>query len=76
MFNIARESLVDKADNSIYKLVILTAKRALDIAEGAAKLVEIPANIKPVIIALEEIHQGKISCCKSEEKKETKHEKK
>lgn len=32
MFNIARESLVDKADNSIYKLVILTAKRALDIA--------------------------------------------
>ena len=29
-----REKLLDKSCNSIYKLVILSAKRALEIAEG------------------------------------------
>ena len=37
-----REKLLDKSCNSIYKLVIFAAKRALEIAEGQPKLVEMP----------------------------------
>ncbi len=44
---------------SIYKLVIIAARRAKELAEGAPKLIETDAK-KVTTIALEEIRQGKI----------------
>jgi len=54
------EQLLDKADNSIYKLVMLAAKRTLELAEGQPKLVSVDSSLKPSSIALEEIAEGKV----------------
>ena len=54
------EKLLDKSSHSIYKLVILASKRALEIAEGQPKLVEASASTKPSTVALYEIAAGKI----------------
>ncbi len=54
------EKLLDKSDNSIYKLVILASKRALEIAEGQPKLVEADSTVKPSTVALYEIAAGKV----------------
>lgn len=57
---VALEKLLDKSNDSIYKLVILASKRALEIAEGQPKLVEADASVKPSTVALEEIASGKV----------------
>ena len=44
---------------SIYKLVVIAARRAKELSEGAPKLVEMDTK-KVTTIALEEIRQGKI----------------
>jgi len=54
------EKLLDKSDGSIYKLVILASKRALEISEGQPKLVKVDPNVKPSTIALYEIAEGKV----------------
>jgi len=54
------ERLLDKSNNSVYKLVILASKRALEIAEGQPKLVDTNATTKPSTIALYEIADGKV----------------
>jgi DNA-directed RNA polymerase omega subunit len=56
------ENLLSKSGNSLYKLVVITSKRALDLAEGKPKLVEDVSlvNTKPSTIALKEVGQGKI----------------
>ena len=59
-----REQLLDKSLGSIYKLVILASKRALEIAEGQAKLVADDASVKPSTVALHEIAAGKIEARK------------
>jgi len=59
-----REKLLDKSMGSIYKLVILASKRALEIAEGQPKLVEDDASVKPSTVALHEIAAGKIEARK------------
>ncbi len=60
MVYVPLEKLLDKSDNSIYKLVILTSKRALEIAEGQPKLVEADSTVKPSTVALYEIAAGKV----------------
>ena len=55
------EQLLDKANNSMYKLVMLAAKRTLEIAEGQPKLVSGNFSLKPSSIALAEIAEGKVS---------------
>lgn len=57
---IYREDLLDKSDSSIYRLIIVATKRALEVAEGAPRLTEAAANIKPTTIALMEILQGRV----------------
>lgn len=52
------ENLLDKT-GSIYKLVILASKRALELNEGSPKLVETDSK-KVSTIALDEIRDGKI----------------
>ena len=61
---IALEKLLDKSNDSIYKLVILASKRALEIAEGQPKLVEASSSMKPSTIALYEIAEGKVKAKK------------
>lgn len=59
-----REKLLDQSMGSIYKLVILASKRALEIAEGQPKLVSDDASVKPSTVALHEIATGKIEARK------------
>lgn len=56
------EVLLNKSGNSLYKLVVIASKRALELAEGKPKLVEDVslANTKPSTIALKEVGQGKV----------------
>lgn len=54
------EKLLDKSEKSIYKLVILASKRALEIAEGQPKLVAASPSTKPSTVALYEIAEGKV----------------
>ena len=49
-----------KDGNSIYKLVILAARRAAELNNGAPKLVEASMQTKVSTVALEEIRQGKV----------------
>jgi len=44
----------------MYKLVMLAAKRTLEIAEGQPKLVSANSSLKPSGVALEEIAEGKV----------------
>jgi len=64
MIYVPLEKLLDKSDNSIYKLVVLVSKRALEIAEGQPKLVAAAASVKPSTVALREIAEGKVYCKK------------
>ena len=62
MYYTALEKLVDKTGGSVYKLVVLASKRALELSEGQAKLVEdITSAAKPSTIALKEIEQHKLT---------------
>ena len=65
---VERDEMLGKAENSIYKLVNLAAKRALEIAEGQPKLTEDKANIKPSTVALHEIAGGKVEAKKIKQK--------
>ncbi len=60
-----REKLLGESEGSIYKLVNLASKRALEIAEGQPKLVNVSAEIKPSTVALYEIAAGKVHAKKS-----------
>ena len=63
------ESVMGKV-GSIYKLVILAARRALELNDGAPRLVETDAKHKPSTIALQEIAAGKVSLKVKGRKKE------
>ncbi len=54
------EELLPKAKYSIYKLVLLAAKRATELAEGMPKLIDRPSTIKTTTLALDEILEGKV----------------
>ena len=58
MTNVPIEELLQRC-GSIYKLVILAAKRAKELADGSPPLVETPQH-KVTSVALEEIVQGKV----------------
>jgi len=61
MAYVAIEKLLDKSNDSIYKLVILASKRALEIAEGQPALIAgANQSVKPSTVALREIAGGKV----------------
>jgi DNA-directed RNA polymerase omega subunit len=62
------EKLIGRSENSIYKLVVLASKRALEIAEGQPKLVSASPGATPSAIALSEIAAGKVYCRKAKAK--------
>ncbi len=54
------EKLLPRANHSIYKLVLMAAKRATEIADGSPRLVDFPTSDKATNIALDEIALGKV----------------
>ncbi len=54
------EKLLERV-GSMYKLVNLAARRALELSEGSPKLVEAGPKEKPALIALREAIEGKIT---------------
>jgi DNA-directed RNA polymerase omega subunit len=69
MAYVSLEKLLDKTDGSIYKLVVLASKRALEVAEGQPKLVDsVGSSVKPSIIALYEIMENKVHVKESKSK--------
>jgi DNA-directed RNA polymerase omega subunit len=60
MHGISIDSLLKKT-GSIYKLVILAARRAIELGDGAEKLVDGPSDEKPANVALREILEDKVS---------------
>ncbi len=55
-----REKIFKNGD-SIYKVTLIAAKRAIELSNGAQQLVETKLK-KCSMIALEEISQGKVKC--------------
>jgi DNA-directed RNA polymerase subunit K/omega len=41
--------------------VILASRRAIELSEGAAKLIDAPPTAKPMNVAIAEISEGKIT---------------
>ncbi len=66
------EKMIDKTDGSIYKLVNLTAKRAMEIANGQPRLAAMDGLIKPSTAAMYEIAAGFIKYKKIKEADEGK----
>lgn len=60
MKHVPLEKLLDKSGDSVYKLVNLASKRALEIAEGQPKMVEADPALKPSTVALLEIADKKV----------------
>lgn len=60
MKDVPIDKLLDKT-SSIYKLVVLASRRAIELSDGAQKLVETPADTKPSGIAIQEILAGKVT---------------
>lgn len=56
----AIDSLLNKT-GSLYKLVVLTSMRAIELSDGAANLVGEKPTAKPVNVAIREVAEGKIS---------------
>ena len=54
------EELLPKANYSIYRLVRLASKRALEISETGMKMITVPSEQKITTTAMEEIRQGKV----------------
>jgi len=67
MPSIGIDELVKKT-GSIYKLVGLAARRAVELNDGAQKLVDCPQDEKVTTVALREIVAGKVSLKAKEEK--------
>ncbi len=64
MSYVTRETIF-KAEDSIYKVTLIAARRAIELSNGAQKLIETKSK-KCSTIALEEIIQGKITYKKGE----------
>ena len=76
------EQLLPKAEGNVYKLSTIAFRRALELANGQAKLVDAPLNEKLATTALREIIAGKVmlkevaDAEEAEAKAEAAHEKK
>lgn len=54
------EKLLPKSGHSIYRLMAMASKRAMELADNAPKLIENPSSQKAASVALEEIALGKV----------------
>jgi DNA-directed RNA polymerase omega subunit len=56
----AIEDLLPRAGGSVYRLVRMASKRALEISEGKPPLINQVSSDKPTTIALQEISKGRV----------------
>ncbi|HDZ76945.1 MAG TPA: DNA-directed RNA polymerase subunit omega [Candidatus Omnitrophica bacterium] len=63
------EKLLAITDKSLFKLVLVVSKRAIEIAEGSPKLCDVSPSVKPASVALQEIVEGRLKCKFSKGKK-------
>ena len=61
------EELLPRAGGSVYRLVRMAAKRALELSDGKPCLIEKPSSDKFTTMALEEIRKGKVMCKDAED---------
>ncbi len=61
MAYVTMEELLKGNQDSIYKLVILASRRALELSAGSERLVSMAPNTKLTSVALEEIKEDKIT---------------
>jgi len=54
------EELLPYADYSVYRLSRMAAKRALELSDGKASLIDDEGIVKVTTISLEEIRAGKV----------------
>ena len=54
------EKCLENSGGSIYKLTVMVAKRAQELAEGAKPLIESGSESKPIRLALEEVLEGQL----------------
>jgi DNA-directed RNA polymerase omega subunit len=54
------EKCLDNSGGSIYKLTVMVAKRAQELAEGAKPLVESGPEAKPIRLAMREVFEGQL----------------
>lgn len=66
------EYCLDKSNGSVYQLVILAARRAHELDDGAKPLLEAKEKDNPLDLALEEIRQGLIEAHIEKTKKKKK----
>ena len=59
MAYVSMEGLMKNAQGSLYKLVVLASRRALELGAGSEKLVPAAPNTRLTSIALEEIKKNK-----------------
>ncbi len=60
MVYMPQEVLLPKAEDNAYKLITLASRRALELANGAPKLIEASANEKYATTALREILMARV----------------
>ena len=54
------EKLLPQSGFSVYKLVLMAAKRATELADGSPKLVDFPSSPKTTTIAIDEIANNRV----------------
>jgi DNA-directed RNA polymerase omega subunit len=62
------EKLIDKAQFSMFKLVHLVSRRALELADGSAKLIDMPSETKVTTVAMHEVADGMVGMKAAKEK--------
>ena len=60
MERVSVEKMLAATGSSVYKLVVLVTKRALEIVAGAPKLTDVSLETKPISVAMKEIAEGKV----------------
>lgn len=63
------EELLPKVEYSVYKLVAVASKRALEIANGSSKMVDAPITEKIATTSLREVQAGLVVLKPSGKKK-------
>ena len=69
MAYIPLEKLIDKSQYSMFKLVHLVSRRALELADGVPRLINVPPDTKVTTVAMQEVAEGKVAMAPAEKEK-------
>ena len=54
------EKLLPKSGGSVYRMMAMASKRAMELADNMPRLIEHPSSLKAATMAMEEIAAGKV----------------